>query len=231
MAWRTAVNVTVFKDEIKKKIKRHLGGEVKTDALDQLIADYLDDSIRAVAGAHTWTWRRLDPEELLAAPGAETPYVAIPFYIDQYAEFVLSQQGDADTVPLAYIPPGEFIRRDCQNPDAATTIIGYTVMSDRFYFYPPVWGGSPNPMAAIDIFGHISAYQLEDYDEVPNGDPDIFGIWRRIPDGFAPCLEKGALALMDLLEAEIVHKWQEKYDKELERLIQADETSFAEGGK
>lgn len=229
MAWRTVGNVAILKDEIKKKIKRHLGDEVKTDNLDSFIADYLDDSIRAVAGAHTWTWRRLDPEELLASPAAETAYVAIPFYIDQYAEFLLSQEGDADTVPLGYMAPGEFIRRDCQNPDASATITGYTVMSDRFYFYPPVIEGSV--ATPIDIFGHISAYQLEDYDETPNGDPDIFGIWRRIPDGFAPCLEKGALALMDLLEPEIVHKWQEKYDKELQVLIQKDETSFAEGGK
>lgn len=225
MSYRTDGEVTAFKAEIKKRVLRHLGDEVKTDLTD-FIDDYMKDALRAIARAHTWTWRRLAPKELLAAAAPHADHVTktdIPSYVDQYAEFMLYQEVDEDSLPLTYIPPAEWVRRDTQKLTPVATIYAFTVMDDDFYYSPPV---DKDTGKAIMLFAHIAPSQLDDH----AGD-SITGIWKRVPDSFMYCLETGTLSEMDLLEENIVHKWVEKYGKELERLIGLDETSSAEGGK
>lgn len=225
MGYRTDDQVTTFKAEIKKRVLRHLGDEAKTGLTD-FIDDYMKDALRAIARAHTWTWRRLAPRELLAAaPASETAKTDVPTYVDQYAEFMLYQEVDKDSLPLTYIPPAEWVRRDCQKLTALATIFAFTVMDDDFYYSPPV---AKTTGKAVMLWAHIAPSQLDD-DTTP--DPDVYGIWKRVPDSFYYCLEVGTLAEMDLLEENIAHKWVEKHTKELERLIGLDETSSAEGGK
>jgi hypothetical protein len=218
VSYRTDEQVTAFKTEIRDRVIRHLGKEARTN-LEDVVDDYMKDALRTIGRAHTWTWRRLAPEILLAANTAATQK-DIPSYVDQYAEVQLYQEHDEDSLPLAYIAPAEWLRRDCQDLTAQALIEAYTVMDDDFYFSPPV----SSTGIAVMLFAHIAPSQLDD-------SGTIKGIWRRVPDSFMYCIEVGALAEMDLLDENLAHKWAEKHEKELQRLIQLDETSYSEGGK
>lgn len=225
MGWRTAANATIFKDQLKARIKNSLGAsEAKGDLLT-FIDYYLDDSIRAIAGGHTWSWRRLAAENLHTS-GSAVSNVTIPAYVDRYADVVLYQiqaqsyEDGHKHKPLEYIPPWEYARRSTQGASAVDEVEAFTVIEDKFELYPTIkaTGGT------ITILAYVLSDQLDD-------DGTVVGLWRRIPANFLKVLEWEALHGMENLEKNEVwgeRVWGEKGAMRL--LIAEDKTAFKGGG-
>ena len=224
MGWRTAAQATTFKKQLKDRIKRSLGAiEAKGD-LVTFIDYYLDDALRAVAGAHVWSWRRLTPETLTHSGAVST--INIPVYVDRYADIVIFQiqaQSYPDGhkhKPLEYMPPWEHSRRAAQGAVAADELEAFTIIEDKFYFCPTV----KSTAGTITMVAHVLSDQLID-------SGTVVGLWRRIPNNFRKVLEWEALHGMENLENAAGwgdRVWGEKGAMRL--LIAEDKTAYKGGG-
>jgi len=225
MGWRTAAAATILKNQIKQRVKSQLGKDVQAGDQDTLIGYYLDDSLRAIAGAHAWSWRRLEPETL-HTKGTAVSTVAIPAHIDRYAKVVLYQTQTKEYVdkhkhkPLEAIPPWEYARRATQGASSADELEAFTVLDDDFYFYPTI----KVTANSVEMIAHILSDQLTDA-------TPIVGLWRRVPNNFRKVLEWETLHGIEILESS--EKWGQKVWAEkgaIPLLIAEDKTAFRGGG-